>query len=493
MPKTAIKRLTAIIILVTLLLSIFSLDVFAYEQEQGVTLSLETRLATASNVRVNSDAALEESINTQLKNFEKNVNIYEFKLCNNEQNLQKIVDILSGALPECFHISEEFSISDNGEYIIEIQPTYIYTKDEYNSMLAECEAAADKLLEGVEGNSALGEREKLLILHDRIALSCEYDYENLLNNSVPEVSHRMYGALVNKVAVCQGYTLAYSYLLDRIGIKNYYCSSENLNHAWNIVYLDGKSYHVDITYDDPVWDVTGQVLHTNFLVSTDALRQNNHNAYDYDSSPSDTTYDNYFWQDINSAFVYLNGEIYYTELETSDYIAIKRYSDKQTIYKTKYLWFLGEGSYYSGNYAKLAVCGSKILFSLGDGIYSLDPNTKEAQKIYSNPEVSNYNNIYGFTYADGQLVFDISNTPLFDANTKKNNEYKVEYHDPGNINNDSNIDLADITVLAKILAGWNDLEFNPNALDVDGNGVENLCDLVRLAQYLAGWDVELAQ
>jgi len=96
---------------------------FAYEQEQGVTLSLETRLATSSNVRANSDAALEESINTQLKNFEKNVNIYEFKLCNNEQNQQKIVDILSGALPECFHISEEFSISDNGEYIIEIQPT----------------------------------------------------------------------------------------------------------------------------------------------------------------------------------------------------------------------------------------------------------------------------------------------------------------------------------------------------------------------------------
>ena len=90
------------------------------------------------------------------------------------------------------------------------------------------------------------------------------------------------------------------------------------------------------------------------------------------------------------------------------------------------------------------------------------------------------------------MVFVISNTPDFDANTKKNNEYKVEYHDPGNINNDSNIDLVDVTVLAKILAGWNDLEFNPNALDVDGDGVENLYDLVRLAQYLAGWDVEVA-
>ena len=467
MLKTKIKSLISITLSVTLLFSILSIDAFA-----------------------NSDAALEESLNTQLKNFNDTVDIYNFKIPYTDENIQKISNILYGVLPECFHI-EDFSISHTNEYISKIYPSYSCTKAEYDLMLAECEAAADKMLEGVEGNANLSDKEKLLIIHDRIAISCEYDYESYLMGNTPQNSYTIYGVLVKNRAVCQGYALAYSYLLDRIGIENYYCSSDALNHVWNIVYLDGKPYHVDITYDDPVWDVTGKVLHTNFLVSTDELRQNKHNADDFDSSPSDTTYDDYFWQNIESAFVYLNGEIYYTELEDGEYVTIKRYSDKQTLYKTKHYWRVGQYGYYPGDYSKLAVCGSKILFSLSDGIYSLNPNTKEVKMILSNPQASNYYNIYGFTYANGQLIYDVTPTPNFDANTKKNYEYKVEYHDPGNLNDDGNIDLLDVTLLAEFLADWQGVKVNSKTLDISGDGVTNLFDLVRLSQYVAGWNVEI--
>ena len=38
-------------------------------------------------------------------------------------------------------------------------------------------------------------------------------------------------------------------------------TSEVINHAWNLIKLDGEWYQVDVTWDDPVWDRLGRVCH----------------------------------------------------------------------------------------------------------------------------------------------------------------------------------------------------------------------------------------
>ena len=83
-----LKKLGSVVLSVALLLSVFSLDTFAEEQE--IAVSVETRLASSVDPRTNHDAALEESINTQLKNFNARVDISEFNLSNNATNQQKI-------------------------------------------------------------------------------------------------------------------------------------------------------------------------------------------------------------------------------------------------------------------------------------------------------------------------------------------------------------------------------------------------------------------
>ena len=54
------------------------------------------------------------------------------------------------------------------------------------------------------------------------------------------------------------------------------------------------------------------------------------------------------------------------------------------------------------------------------------------------------------------------------------------------------MDLVDVSVLAKCLAGW-EVEVNEAALDFSGDGVVNLFDLVRLAQHVAGWTPDLPE
>ena len=316
----------------------------------------------------------------------------------------------------------------------------------------------------------------------------------------------MYGAFINKVAVCQGYTLAYKFLLNKLGVQSYACASNGLNHVWNIVYLNGEKYHVDLTWDDILPDTYGQSLHENFLVSTDKLIQNGHYfveevgyAYiDYDNSPTSTTYDDYFWQDVNTAFVLLNGEIYYTDREliignngATQYILIKSYSDNRILFKKEDYWFsnLNE-SFYNENYARLTTDGTNLLFSLSDSIYSLNPETLEAKTLVTKPASFNKTfSIYGFKYSNSTLYYQISNSPAF----KNLFTYTATYYSPtqlkaGNINLDEEgvVDLIDVTTLARALAGWK-VECNENGFDVNGDGNANLFDLVHLAQYVAGW------
>ena len=58
----------------------------------------------------------------------------------------------------------------------------------------------------------------------------------------------VYGALVNKKAVCAGYAKAAQYLLQLCGIECLYVTSDT--HAWNMVKLEDKYYHLDVTWGD---------------------------------------------------------------------------------------------------------------------------------------------------------------------------------------------------------------------------------------------------
>ncbi len=63
---------------------------------------------------------------------------------------------------------------------------------------------------------------------------------------------------------------------------------------------------------------------------------------------------------------------------------------------------------------------------------------------------------------------------------------------PGDIDGSEKIDITDLVKLAQFLANWNVTIVN-EAADCDGNGNVNISDLVRLAQYLANWKVELGK
>lgn len=118
--------------------------------------------------------------------------------------------------------------------------------------------------------------QKIKAFHDYIINNTSYDEERsneIKSNEITSLKHpsnTAYGPLFTGKAICGGYTDAMALFLDKLGLKNYKISSDK--HIWNLVYIDGKWKHLDLTWDDPVVNTGANMLiDTYFLIDSDTL------------------------------------------------------------------------------------------------------------------------------------------------------------------------------------------------------------------------------
>ncbi len=125
----------------------------------------------------------------------------------------------------------------------------------YNSLVrnlpqaqAQVNAAADRILSAVWGMSDL-EAERYI--HDLLIRQITYVAQ------CPN-SQNLYSSLVSGESVCAGYSRAFQYLMQRLGIPCCYIGGKvpdqgsiyEGRHAWNLVKVNGDWYNVDVTWDD---------------------------------------------------------------------------------------------------------------------------------------------------------------------------------------------------------------------------------------------------
>ena len=141
---------------------------------------------------------------------------------------------------------------------------YIDSGEEANYLSANCnskeqllnyenkiEQEANKILAQIKNGT---QYEQILMIHDYLVNNVSFD-ETLQKNNI----YNLYGAIVNKEAVCEGYAKAFKYLMDKIGVECVVVigtatnsKGETENHAWNYVSINNKWYAIDVTWDDPI-------------------------------------------------------------------------------------------------------------------------------------------------------------------------------------------------------------------------------------------------
>ena len=178
--------------------------------------------------------------------------------------------------PEFFWFHGKYQLSANGtedNVIISAKPDYIIDDQAVNAGSPQLATAKRQLQQAViEALSTVSHQmsdyEIALGLHN-------YLIQRVTYLKVGE-HQTAYGALVSGNAVCAGYARAYQLLLLEAGIPCTYIKGSSIDpntgktedHAWNLLWLDGKCYYTDVTWDD---QGSNGVFHEYFNMSKEEI------------------------------------------------------------------------------------------------------------------------------------------------------------------------------------------------------------------------------
>lgn len=191
-------------------------------------------------------------------------------------------------LDEISELYQRLKLADPELFFLADQQNY-----EYSPLTQEVKVFHPNYIEYDDGLTIPQRIEQLRQLRNSIIQDWhgrgEYECSVLMNDYLVDTityqpqaahEHNLYGALVERQAVCDGYALAYKYLAnglgmdcvvitgsayeDKAGYQQGMSQLQSLNaqqimqwdsgyrHAWNAIQIDGHWYYTDVTYNDPV-------------------------------------------------------------------------------------------------------------------------------------------------------------------------------------------------------------------------------------------------
>lgn len=422
-------------------------------QKGGLGVVVEQQDGAASLASTYDATALEKLIVEGIKAWQTSIDVSELGLTRDDINNGAVRSIINSH-PEFISLSGGYTYWTSGSSITKIAFTYLTNAKEEQQ---ELDAALQEVKSKID-TSGMSDEEIVLAYHEYLTFTVAYAYEDYFNGTIAaNHGYDMYGALVKHSCVCQGYAETMFYLLREAGLSCAIASSENINHAWNIVKIHGKWYHIDATWDDPVWDMPGRSYHDYFLVSFDTMNKNtliNHTKDRTDMVVSaqwgdtyttavDTTYESgKFWNGIEKAIFYKDGYWYsISEGSSKTSFNINKYQYSTNINKVLYSgtakWTTPSGGYYPGVYSSIYLRGDNLYFTTPDSLNKIDITSTnviptELINIRTQYNSSTGNNLYAFGEQYGKLVYFITDSPNIkktkdSSNSSKYNKEYAEY------------------------------------------------------------------
>lgn len=184
------------------------------------------------------------------------------------KELANIYFLLRLDCPEIFYtVSFKYRCYEGADNI-EMIPEYLFSKAKIQEHQKAMEARVKKLVRPWENAT---EKEKELFVHDFICENIKYD------KLKKAYSHEIIGPLGQGVGVCEGIAKAVKILCDALKIWCMITVSDanpekniKYRHAWNIVRIDGKFYHLDATFDNTL-SKNGNLRYDYFNLSDHAI------------------------------------------------------------------------------------------------------------------------------------------------------------------------------------------------------------------------------
>ena len=199
---------------------------------------------------------------------------------NRDVDLMKVLHTVLGDNPAVIYFDKtklevEASILEKHIYL-----TGVHSKPQIEKMYLTLEDTANKIASSLK-TSSNDEYSLLINLYEFLQKNIRYDKEEIQafskGKSNNPFSHNAYGAIINKLAVCDGFSSAFVLLAQKLGFecmlvvgRSAY-STALQEHAWNIVKIRNKYYHIDITWDARKYSEFDEFSYAYFAVTDEEI------------------------------------------------------------------------------------------------------------------------------------------------------------------------------------------------------------------------------
>ena len=214
---------------------------------------------------------------------------------------ENVLEAVRNEHPELFYWD-----TSHYEYREQLDGVHIFVSYFYSRK--QCIEIIDKSNEVAKLCATSNDEHTIRKVHNYIIKHITYDSKD----TDAKYNHNLVGPVMLGRGVCEGIALFAKYLFDKLNIDNAVALG-NLNgtgHMWNIVSINGKNYHVDITSDigftEPNWDKPSYAFY--LLRDCDISKTHNiSNSFNCKHKQDNLFFKNGKWfSSINSLLLYIS-------------------------------------------------------------------------------------------------------------------------------------------------------------------------------------------
>lgn len=481
------------------------------EYEEGIaTASIPQYNSAAGATDGTSESALQEIheyLRDNMMNCASEISLNSYNISATELN--KIITETSNYYPELFHVNNRYSYSSLSNIVYTLYPKYVNpdNRSVIYSDRATAKAAYDTALktynneiEHIIGGIApeMTDLEKALYVHDYLVTHFQYDlrYYSSDTSVYDQKVHDVYGFFDQKVGVCQAYTQTFNAIMHRLGIKCTSAINNREEHTWNIITINGKNYHIDVTQDDFVYRTVentyvnqsdGLSNHNFFLLSNNTIKNTTFHSdwYSamYDTSCTDQTYESgYAWNVADSSFEYVDGKWYYIDYDTSatDDWYSQLFSTVNFNDRTKILdidMSNSEGGYHSPYYGGLTSFGNVLYFTTPFSVFSYNTLNDISGTLLSDSTGTINSCRYDGTEENGWFSLTVFHGNYLQISDLPSSNERLAII--GDTDGDGKVSSTDVANTKKYLLG-SKTDFNRATVDFGNKKQVNILDLVKI-------------
>lgn len=249
-------------------------------------------------------------------------------------DIMKVLQTVLGDNPEIIYFDKTQVMTTELLFKKQIKLLGCLSRTQLNKVNNELANKVNNALSSIR-NSLFSDYETIKAVYEYLQQNIKYDEKELIayssGKSRNHNSHNAYGALVNGLAVCDGISAAFSLLVQKLGYacmavhgRSTFRSDGLMKHAWSIIQVNKKPYHVDATWDVNHFSDFNEFSYEYFLVSDDEIATDH--EWDIKTTPVCSSMDiSYYFQNK----LYANNN---TQLED---IIKKDISRKQNVMRFK--------------------------------------------------------------------------------------------------------------------------------------------------------------